>query len=118
VPGYSAYGPVSEPIPVDSGISDIYVYDGNGHLVPNARLFDQNGNLLQLGSPYCQDGNPAPGVGSPDVNGNITSWTYPLCPNDQGPFRAGPGALTTPGPSARPSPATSATPSPASSGPR
>jgi hypothetical protein len=71
-----------------SDVTDVYVYDQAGRLVDGARLFDQNGNLLQLGTGYCADGqqqafDPVAG-----------SWSYPLCPTDPGPFRSGPGPLT------------------------
>ena len=107
-----------------SGVSDLYVYDGNGNPVPQARLFDQDGNPAQLGDPTCRNGEPAPGVGLPgdpyaqstfadgsDYAGEPADqvWTYPLCPDDPGPFRSGPGALSgaAPSPSA---PASIATP--------
>ncbi|MGI8666056.1 MAG: hypothetical protein ACR2N4_08500 [Jatrophihabitans sp.] len=70
--------------PYDS-INDIYVYERDGKLVDGARLFDQNGNPLQLGAGACADGSSAFRV----VDG--INWTYPLCPSDTGPFRAGPG---------------------------
>ncbi len=72
--------------PYDS-VSDLHVYDKDGNLVPGARLFDQNGNPVNVGSSYCVNGDPAPGAG----NG---AWTFPLCPSDPGPFQAGPGAVT------------------------
>ncbi len=92
---------------INPDVTDIYVYDQNGKQVIGARLFDQNGNPIQFGEGYCQDGNLAPGTG-PD--GTAQSWTYPLCPNDPGPFRSGPGPLP-----ATPSASTSASPSKSSS---
>jgi hypothetical protein len=77
-------------------LSDVYVYDENGQPVVGARLYDQSGNPLQLGSGVCLDGNPAPGS-YPDTynaDGTQPDWTYPLCPNDPGPFRSGPGPVT------------------------
>ncbi len=94
-----------------SDVTDVYVYDRAGRLVDGARLFDQNGNLVQLGTGYCADGqqqafDPVAG-----------SWSYPLCPTDPGPFRSGPGPLTPstspPGRSSVP-PASSAPPAPSS----
>jgi hypothetical protein len=72
-----------------NAVTDVYGYDSNGNPVPGLRLFDQAGNPIQLGSPACQDGSQAPGAAE-------QSWTYPLCPTDPGPFRAGPGALPAP----------------------
>ena len=34
-------------------IRDVFVYDSEGRLVENARLFDQNGNPIRLGYPDC-----------------------------------------------------------------
>ncbi len=76
--GYSPY----------AEISDVYAYDRDGRLVEGARLYDQNGNPLQLGRGYCANGLQAPGV---DLAGG--AWSYPLCPADAGPFRSGPGPL-------------------------
>ncbi len=96
--GYSPYAEVS----------DVYAYDRDGRLVEGARLFDQNGNPLQLGSGYCANGLPAPGA---DLTRG--SWSYPLCPADAGPFRSGPGPLTPP--PSTPAPA-STPPAPGQSG--
>ena len=86
-----------------SGIADVYVYDQAGQLVNGARLYDQNGNPIQLGTGYCPDGQPAPGatqVFSPPVYpGAGVVWSYPLCPAYSGPFRSGPPPLTSAGPS-------------------
>jgi hypothetical protein len=81
----SQTGSSTDYTPLDA-VTDVYGYDGNGNLVPALRLFDQAGNPIQLGSFACQDGNQAPGAVD-------QAWTYPLCPTDPGPFRAGPGAL-------------------------
>lgn len=99
----NAYYGVPASAPINGGVDDVYVYDANGNLVPNARLFDAYGNPVQLGSPYCQDGTPAPGATDVNADGG-TAWTYPLCPSDPSPFRSGPGALT---PAATPSSAPS-----------
>ena len=100
-----------------AGVTDVYVYDQSGHLVSGARLYDQQGNPVQLGTPACADGSAAPGAVD-GAGGFVQVWTYPLCPSDPGPFRAGPGAAsgasgTTP--SASPS-VTAPAPSPAVSG--
>jgi hypothetical protein len=84
---YAPTGNSGNYSPLDA-VTDVYGYDGNGNPVPGLRLFDQAGNPIQLGSPACQDGSEAPGAAE-------QSWTYPLCPSDPGPFRAGPGALPT-----------------------
>ena len=97
-----------------AGIADVYVYDQAGQLVGGARLYDQNGNPIQLGTGYCPDGQPAPGANPayspPDYPGAAVAWSYPLCPAYSGPFRSGPPPLpTSPGPS--PSPSDTAQPS-------
>ncbi|MEU4245261.1 hypothetical protein [Actinoplanes sp. NPDC026619] len=56
-----------------SNVNDVYVYDGQGHLVTGARLFDQEGNPIQLGNNYCTD--EATGESSRSVN-----LGYPYCP--------------------------------------
>jgi hypothetical protein len=89
---------------INPDVTDIFVFDQNGKQVAGARLFDQDGNPIQLGAGSCQDGSVAPGTG-PD--GTAQSWTYPLCPNDPGPFRSGPGPLP-----ATPSAATPSAPVP------
>ncbi|MGC5306476.1 HAAS signaling domain-containing protein [Micromonospora zamorensis] len=90
-------------------IRDVFVYDSEGRLVENARLFDQNGNPIRLGYPDCG--------GRIDEYGNPLLRPYPYCP-EQAPFgpRA-PGAplapappTTTPDPSSTPGPTGTATP--------
>jgi hypothetical protein len=66
-----------------SGVQDVYVYDSQGHLVPGARLFDQDGSPIQLGSgypAYCSD---------PSTGESVQSHTlgYPYCP-ENAPFTA------------------------------
>ncbi|RAO26753.1 Glycoprotein gp100 [Micromonospora saelicesensis] len=96
-------------------IRDVFVYDGEGRLVENARLFDQNGNPIRLGyHPDCS---------SPlDVYGQPLLRPYPYCP-EQAPFGPrGPGApllpasppTATPDPSSTPDP--TATPTPTATG--
>ena len=75
-------------------VEDLFVYDAQGRLVENARVFDQNGEPLRIGNPYCYDDS-----------GNYTEVnrrTYPYCP-DRDPFRA-------PAASASVDPATGETP--------
>jgi hypothetical protein len=60
-------------------VEDLFVYDEQGRLVKNARIFDQNGAPLRLGNPYCYD-----------ESGNYTevqTLTYPYCA-ERDPFRA------------------------------
>jgi hypothetical protein len=104
---YAYSGPNDAYLMPFSDISDVYVYDQAGRLVPGARLFDQNGAPIQLGGSYCADGRQAPGAAAGG------SRSYPLCPADPGPFQSGPGPITSPPPS-QPAvpPATSAPPAP------
>lgn len=74
--------------------SDLTVYDRDGNPVPDARLYDQSGAPINLGSGQCRDGSPAPGT-STELGADL-AWTYPLCPADPGPFRAGPGPIAPP----------------------
>ncbi|MEV6844670.1 hypothetical protein [Actinoplanes sp. NPDC051411] len=66
-----------------SGVQDVYVYDPQGHLVQGARLFDQDGSPIQLGSgypAYCSDPSTGETVQS-------RSLGYPYCP-ENAPFTA------------------------------
>ncbi|MDG4807927.1 hypothetical protein O7634_14315 [Micromonospora sp. WMMD1120] len=84
-----------------SQIRDVYVYDREGRLVENARLFDQNGNPIRLGYPDC---------GSQlDEYGNPLLRPYPYCP-EQAPF--GPRAPGATVPLTPPSAPQGATPDP------
>jgi len=60
-------------------VEDLFVYDEQGRLVRNARIFDQNGAPLRLGNAYCTDefGNYT----------EVETITYPYCA-DRDPFRA------------------------------
>ncbi|MEU7929053.1 hypothetical protein [Micromonospora sp. NPDC049107] len=60
-----------------SQVRDVFVYDSEGRLVENARLFDQNGNPIRLGYPDCE--------GRVDEYGNPLLRPYPYCP-DRPPF--------------------------------
>lgn len=102
-PGYSDvnYG-YSDPNPY-SNVNDVYVYDGQGHLVPNAHLYDQDGSPIQLGTNECSD----PQTGETSRSRNIG---YPYCPQ-LAPFL---GQSSAPSPSVSPSPSGS-TPAPSGS---
>ncbi|WP_446212697.1 HAAS signaling domain-containing protein [Micromonospora sp. IBSANI012] len=113
--GDYGYDPISVRNPYDE-VQDVYVYDREGRLVENARLFDQNGTPIRLGWPSCTD--PA----LPDVN--PVQRGYPYCP-EQAPFRPRPPAQvpvppgtapTTAAPSATATP-TGAAPTPTVSAP-
>ncbi|WP_329007328.1 hypothetical protein OG271_16300 [Micromonospora rifamycinica] len=104
--GYDyGYESTSVQNPYDQ-VQDVYVYDSEGRLVENARLFDQNGTPIRLGWPACDD--PALPDADPVQRG------YPYCP-EQAPFRPRPpavaplppGSAATPGaPTRTPPPAT------------
>lgn len=81
-----------------SGVDDVFVYDEQGRLITNARLFDQNGQPIHLGNASCSDddGNYVEREGG----------VYPYCPS-RAPFRM-PGAT----PSGRKSPSASESPTP------
>ncbi|GAA2713954.1 HAAS signaling domain-containing protein [Actinoplanes palleronii] len=90
-------------------VRDVFVYDGQGHPVENAQLYDQNGQPIQLGSQWCDD---------PDTGESVQSWQrgYPRCPK-LNPFVAPSptpmenGEWPTPDPSVPPSLTPSVTPS-------
>ncbi|MEU5913043.1 hypothetical protein [Micromonospora sp. NPDC047527] len=113
---YGDYGvdPASINSPYDR-VRDVFVYDSEGRLVENARLFDQSGNPIRLGYPDCE--------GRIDEYGNPLLRPYPYCP-DQAPFgRRAPGPAVpfttpspTPEPTATPGPTTTPDPSGAASG--
>ncbi|PWR09128.1 hypothetical protein DKT69_31540 [Micromonospora sicca] len=92
-------------------VQDVFVYDSEGRLVENARLFDQNGVPIRLGYPSCVD--PA----QPDA---ALRTGYPYCP-EMAPFRPRPpatapvppganGGGATPAPSGSSLPTAAATP--------
>ncbi|PYC74426.1 hypothetical protein C7C45_05585 [Micromonospora arborensis] len=99
-------------------VRDVFVYDSEGRLVENARLFDQNGDPIRLGYPDC----------SHDPYGNAKTMlrAYPYCP-EQAPFAprapgatvpsepptAVPGVTGTPDPTTTPTPSGAATDQPA-----
>ncbi|MEU5562303.1 HAAS signaling domain-containing protein [Micromonospora musae] len=79
--GYGGYDPIAVVNPYDQ-VRDVFVYDSEGRLVQNARLFDQNGNPIRLGYPDCLDEFDPQGGTQP---GNPLLRPYPYCP-DQAPF--------------------------------
>jgi hypothetical protein len=79
-----------------SNVQDVYVYDGQGRLVTDARLFDQDGSPIQLGNTWCSD----PETGE---SRNSRKLGYPRCP-EFAPFGARPSGAAT-----RVSPAPTAT---------
>ncbi|WP_201753285.1 HAAS signaling domain-containing protein [Micromonospora rubida] len=98
----SGYQPTSEQVPF---VRDVFVYDSEGRLVENARLFDQDGNPIRLGYRECvREGLPESNQGVP---------AYPYCP-EHAPFRSGPvGPRPSPVP---PTPAPAPTPTDGPSG--
>ena len=84
-PGYSDVGSYqSNPL---SEINDVFVYDAQGRLVEDARLFDQNGQPIQLGGGWCDDPNTGESWHSRNLG-------YPYCP-ESAPF-ASPSPSVTP----------------------
>ncbi|MEU6073145.1 hypothetical protein [Micromonospora sp. NPDC047074] len=124
---YRGYDETSVNNPYDQ-VRDVFVYDSEGRLVENARLFDQNGAPIRLGYPDCPDAH------DPNATRNRPLRTYPYCP-DQAPFvphapagpppgptlpplttptqqPSGPSPTTTPSPGATVSPEATPTPTP------
>jgi hypothetical protein len=87
-------------------VRDVFVYDIEGRLVENARLFDQNGDPIRLGYPDCPDAR--------DPSGNPLLRPYPYCPN-QAPFAPRAPAARPPLPAAPPVPSGSTGPTPGTS---
>ena len=97
-------------------IEDVFVYDEQGRLITNARIFDQNGEPIRLGNPYCYDevGNVI----------DVETITYPYCVG-RAPFRTstvptdvapgdpvdGPGPMPSAGSEVSPSASTPTSPS-------
>ncbi|MGY0232719.1 HAAS signaling domain-containing protein [Longispora urticae] len=91
-------------------VQDIVAYDAEGRPLKDVRIYDQNGDPIQMGNPYrCRQSvvySDGDSFGRPD------RWIYPLCPQDQqgpGPIQRS-GAPQNPRPSATPSVAPSASP--------
>jgi uncharacterized membrane protein len=102
--GYYEQTSVNNPY---SSVQDVFVYDGQGRLVENARLFDQNGQPIRLGYPGCQEAQQR--------TGDAALRGYPYCPQ-QAPFQFGTPSATPP--AASPSPGeTPGTPEPTAGSP-
>lgn len=72
-----------------TNVKDLFVYDEQGRLISNARIFDQDGSLLRIGDPYCYDDEG----GYTEAKG----LTYPYCA-ERDPFRkVDPSASADPG---------------------
>jgi hypothetical protein len=67
-----------------SYINDVYVYDSQGRPLTGVRLYDQDGNPIQLGNNWCSDPNTGESMRS-------RSLGYPYCPQNE-PFGAQPSA--------------------------
>ncbi|MEE6305948.1 hypothetical protein V1634_03760 [Plantactinospora veratri] len=78
-----------------SGVQDVYVYDGEGRLLEGVRLFDQNGEPIRLGHPWCAEARERI-VPGPDYVDPMRQ-PYPYCPQGA-PFRFGPTSPPTPEP--------------------
>lgn len=91
-------------------VQDVYVYDQQGRLVPNARIFDQDGQPIRMGNPYCYD----PAAGGQVA---VTTRGYPFCPSNA-PFDLSPSASASASPSASPSGSSSPRPIPTPSATR
>ncbi|HEX5595863.1 MAG TPA: hypothetical protein VFX61_07585 [Micromonosporaceae bacterium] len=115
VPYVNEYAPIShDPY---SEIQDVYVYDEQGRLLENVRLFDQNGQSIRLGHPWCDEAYARA------MTAEARS-AYPYCPQGA-PFRLGspspspeaalPEAAPSPEPTAHESPSEPTT-SPTDSG--
>ena len=77
-----------------SHVQDVFVYDSQGRLIEGARLFDQDGQPIRLGSPYCYDPNQE----FSDAR-EVTEMTYPYC-TENAPFNLpGPTEEAVPAPS-------------------
>jgi hypothetical protein len=58
-----------------SNVNDVFVYDNTGKLVIGARLFDQDGTPIQLGSAWCNDPSTGESV-------HTRTMGYPYCPEN------------------------------------
>jgi hypothetical protein len=56
-----------------SNVQDVFIYDGQGRMVTDARLFDQDGSPIQLGTNWCTD----PETGEERSSRKLG---YPRCP--------------------------------------
>lgn len=71
-PGYNGVSYDTNPY---GNIQDLFVYDQQGRLVENARIFDQDGEPLQIGSDFCTDD-------STGETWHTRNMGYPYCPQD------------------------------------
>jgi hypothetical protein len=72
-----------------SGVQDVYVYDSEGRLLTDVRLFDQNGEPIRLGTPWCEEAQDRLQSG-PDFVDPMRQ-PYPYCPQGA-PFQVRPTA--------------------------
>ncbi len=86
-------------------VQDVFVYDEQGRLIEGARLFDQSGQPIHLGNPYC----PGPDEYS-DMVPAPDPARYPYCVGNA-PFRMPIAPDASAGRSADPVPSGSASPS-------
>ncbi|MEU8327231.1 hypothetical protein [Micromonospora sp. NPDC048839] len=96
-----------------SQVRDVFVYDSEGRLVENARLFDQDGNPIRLGYPDC---------GPVSEDGNPLLRPYPYCVGrapfgPRGPAGSNPTVTTPPATSTPPAGSTSTPPAGSTSTP-
>ena len=89
-------------------VRDVFVYDEQGRLIQGARLFDQDGQPIRLGSPYCLDEAAQTDIPAADES------AYPYCAQNA-PFRMPDAAPTPSGP--RPSDPTPSGPRPSGPSP-
>jgi len=71
-------------------VRDVFVYDEQGRLIQGARLFDQDGEPIRLGNPYCFD--QAAQTDNPAADDSV----YPYCAQNA-PFKMPSAAPTPPG---------------------
>lgn len=91
-------------------VQDVFVYDEQGRLLQNVRLFDQDGQPIQLGHPACSTSDD-------EGRSMLPGWGYPHCPErapfarpvpgqSAGPTEGPPGPVAVPTPDASGGPAT------------
>lgn len=68
----AGYAPAGYDNPY-AGVSDVYAYDRQGHLLTGVQLFDQDGHPIRMGNPWCGDTANMPGG---------DGQTYPYCPQN------------------------------------
>lgn len=107
-PDYGGY----QPVYTDqySGVQDVYVYDSGGRLLEGVRLFDQNGEPIRLGGPWCEGAQRRLQPG-PEEYVDPMQQPYPFCP-EGAPFQFRQPGLPTPPTMPTVEPTTSAEPTP------